>query len=286
MIDFSIIIPFRGDGILLKKLLHTIPDTTGIQVIVADNNNIHYDNSFFDDCRPILLIPVEPKRGAGGSRNEALKHAEGKWIIFADADDYFADCAFEVFSDYIGSTADLVYFKSEGININTGKHADRADYYSSLIDRFLLSENNDSDLRYRVGVPWGKMYKRTLIEKNSIVFDEIVAGNDAFFSHSCGFYSKKIEAINKVLYYVTVSEGSLTQRKDSEVIKARFFSRLHCNQFFREHGLANYQYSIMYFFIQTGRLGIREFFGSVKLLIKYKQNPFVGFRRWKSYIRF
>ena len=284
-IKISVIIPFKGDGILLKKLLNTIPAIPTIEVIVADNNQKHFDMSFFSDCREIILLEVDPNRGAGGARNEALKYARGLWVVFADADDFFAESAFSVLLNSLNNPADLIYFKSNGIILNSGRHSDRADYYNSLIDKYNSTKTTENDLRYKVGVPWGKMYKLSLIRDNNILFDEIVAGNDAFFSLACGYYSNSIDIIKEVLYTVTVSGGTLTQRIDFDVVKARLYSRLHCNHFLKQHKLDEYQYSIMYFFLQTCKFGMSSFIDSVKLLILFRQNPFIGCGRWFSSLR-
>ena len=49
-----------------------------------------------------VLFTKEGK-GAGYARNIGLSHARGKWIIFADADDFFtADC-FTILNEYMDS---------------------------------------------------------------------------------------------------------------------------------------------------------------------------------------
>ena len=280
MCKLSVIIPFKGEINVIKKLLSSIPESKEIQVIVADNNLHHFKMSDFKDFRQITLIPVEPQRGAGGARNEGLKEAVGEWVIFADADDYFVDGAFDVFLNHINNPSDIIFFKAEGEFVTNGARSDRADYYAGLIEKYTNAISVETELRYRVDVPWGKMIRFSMIKEHSICFDEIVAGNDAYFSLLCGFYANKISTVNKVLYKVTVSEGSLTQRKDYAVVNARLFSRLHCNEFYRKHGLNNYQHSIMYFFLQSSRFGLKETFQAFKMIIKFRQNPFVGFKHW------
>lgn len=45
----------------------------------------------------IELFLTKEGRGAGYARNTGLSHAKGKWIIFADADDFFYENAFVEF---------------------------------------------------------------------------------------------------------------------------------------------------------------------------------------------
>lgn len=56
-----------------------------------------------------VLFTKEGK-GAGYARNIGLSHARGKWIIFADADDFFtADC-FTILNEYMDSPHEVIYF--------------------------------------------------------------------------------------------------------------------------------------------------------------------------------
>ena len=92
--------------------------------------------------------------------------------------------------------------------------------------------------------------------------------------------AKKIEAVDTITYIATVNRGSLTKRRDYEVIKARLYSKLHCNEFLRKHGCANKQHSVMFALAESRHYGISKMFEFVKLIIKFHQNPFIGWKNW------
>lgn len=59
-------------------------------------------------------------------------------------------------------------------------------------------------------VPWAKLFKRSLISSCGAVFEEIPAGNDMNFSVLVALSAHSVEIVDKVLYIVTVSRGSIT----------------------------------------------------------------------------
>lgn len=278
--SFSIIIPHRGDTRLLAKLVSSIPDFNDIEVIIVDNTPLPISKKDICANRDFDLFWSDPKRHAGGARNVGIEQAHGKWLIFADSDDYFTQNAFDVFYKYLQSDADIIYFKAEGIYADTGEWSDRASGYTKLVERFCENPATEMDLRLNYSVPWAKMLKTEFVNNGSFKYDEIRAGNDIYFSTITGYHAKKIEVCNEIVYMVTVTKGSLTKRKDYEVIKARLYSKLHCNQFLREKGLAHLQYSVMFAIPKSFRFGLRVFFEFLYMIAKFKQNPFVKCGNW------
>ena len=95
-----------------------------------------------------------------------------------------------------------------------------------------------------------------------------------------GYYARSVEVVDKVVYMVTVSKGSLTMRHDTAVVTARYEVALRLNRFLREHGLGSYQRSIMYFIVRSLKHGVKTFFRCLRLLMVYRQNPLIGARNW------
>ena len=65
-------------------------------------------------------IFTRENKGAGYARNVGLSLAKGKWLLFADADDFFNLGFLNVLDNYIDSDNDIVYFSANSINIDTG----------------------------------------------------------------------------------------------------------------------------------------------------------------------
>ncbi len=94
--NYSIIIPHKNTPDLLQRCLDSIPRRVDLQIIVVDDNSdiekvnfIHFPG--LNDPHIEVVFTKEGK-GAGYARNVGLKHAKGKWLVFADADDKFNEC--------------------------------------------------------------------------------------------------------------------------------------------------------------------------------------------------
>lgn len=281
--DFSIIIPHRNSVELLPRLFASIPNKENIEVILVDNSSNPITKQQVIDAgilRDFTLLFSAPERGAGGARNEGLKVATGKWLIFSDADDYFAEGAFDAFSRHIDSEEELIYFSVDGIYPETGEHADRGDIYTKAVKDYQIGKKSETSMRLDNSVPWGKMVKRDLVERYNIRFDEVIASNDAYFSLLVGYNANKIAVDDTIVYIVTVSRGSLTRRRDFAVVLSRYKVALRYNRFVKDHGLGAYQKSIMVYFYNARPYGIKRLIKMLGLAIKYRQNIFIGVSRW------
>lgn len=284
--DFSVIVPvWRGSIRFLPKLFDSIPENNGIEIIVVDNSKESVSRDEIKSDRDIVFLHTEPERHAGGSRNDGIDVAKGKWLLFADADDYYTPDAFDLYYSRLNTDAEIVYTGMGGIYEDTGKPSDRGDYYANLVHSYVVGECTELSLRLGFSSPCCKMVSHALVDREKLKYDEIRAGNDIFFSLISGFFAKKIEAVDAITYIATVNRGSLTRRRDYEVIKARLYSKLHCNQFLRNHGLSKYQHSVMFAIYESKRYGLSKTLEFLGMIIRFRQNPFVGWKHWISTIK-
>lgn len=284
--DYSIIIPvWRGAISSLPRLFNSIPEREGIEIIVVDNSKEPVSHKEILSQREITLLHSAPERHAGGSRNDGIDYAKGEWLIFSDADDFFAPGAFDVFDKYKDSDADIIYFCADGIYPETGERSDQADLYTKLVQEYLSNPADEWPLRLSFHVPWAKMVRRAFVEERHLRYDEVVANNDDFFALQAGYYAKKIEAINEVVYFYVVSHGSLMRRRSLDVMRTRYEVILRCNQFKKQHGLGKYQGSVMYFLAESRHYGIKAMIEFMAMLVKYGQNPFIGASNWMKTIK-
>lgn len=284
--DFSVIVPtWRGAIKFLPRLFDSIPDKEGIEIIVVDNSKDPVNREDIESEREITLLHSAPVRHAGGSRNDGMKVARGKWLLFADSDDYYTPDAFEVYYSMLNTDAEIVYTGMGGIYEDTGEPSDRGDRYIRMVHQYCEGLIGEYDLRFGFSSPCCKMVSHELVDINRLEYDEIRASNDIFFSISSGFYAKRIAAIDKVTYIATVNRGSLTRRRDYDVTKARLYAKLHCNQFLREHGFSNKQRSIMFALAESRHFGVKRMWEFFLMVLKYRQNPCIGWRTWFSSMR-
>ena len=281
-IYLSVIIPQKNSVTTLPRLISSIPDDNRIEIIVVDNSEVPITKEEIDINRSYKLLWSPPSKYAGGARNLGIDNSTGEWIVFADADDFFSKDAFDVFLDNINSDSDIIYFKSEGIYPETGEYSPRAELYARFVEEYVreTSEALEQNLRQGILVPWGKMFKSSFIKNNGFKFDEVLASNDVFFSTLTGFYANKISANSHLVYYVTVTKGSLMNRRDKAALKARLLVTIKRNNFLKQNGFAASQTSVMKLIRESSKCGIFTLIEFVYLTIKNKQNPFVGYKNW------
>lgn len=102
---YSIIIPHKNTPRLLERCLCSIPTWDEIQIIIIDDNSnsesVDFSHFPGNGRKNTEILFTKEGKGAGYARNIGLSHARGKWIIFADADDFFtADC-FTILNEYM-----------------------------------------------------------------------------------------------------------------------------------------------------------------------------------------
>jgi glycosyltransferase involved in cell wall biosynthesis len=283
--DYSIIIPHKDSLHFLPKLFSTLPNSDKVEILLVDNSIVPISKVSVKTDKDFILLYSSPERGAGGARNVGIDHALGKWIIFVDADDFLAPDAFDTYYSCFNSDSEVIYFGMDGIYLDTGERSSRGDSYTQLVNGYINGNKSELDLRLGFLSPCAKMVSHGLINRHHLRFDEVLASNDVFFSLTTGFNAKKVSAIDKITYIATVSKGSLTKRQDFEVLKSRFEVALRVNLFLKSHKLNHYQHSIMFYLFNVQIYGYKKIFTFIKLLFKYKQNPFVGYTRWvKTYI--
>ncbi len=279
--DFSVIVPvWRGAIKFLPKLFDSIPNKEGIEIIVVDNSKDPVSREEIMSDREIVFLHSAHDRHAGGSRNDGIAAAKGKWLLFADADDYYTSDAFDVYYSKIDSDAEIIYTGMGGIYEDTGEPSNRGDRYAKLVHDYCEGKVDEMALRTGFPSPCCKMVSHESVDREGLLYDEIRASNDIFFSLTAGLNAKKIAAVDAITYIATVNHGSLTQHRDFEVIRARLYARLKYNQLLRSKGLGNRQASIMSFLFEARRYKIKQQVELWKMVVNFKQNPFIGWRRW------
>lgn len=239
---FSIIIPHYDIPDLLMRCLRSIPVSEDIQVIVVDDNSADADTyleRYSELSRPYLeFVRTTKGGGAGYARNVGLDRAKGKWILFADADDFFVEDMYDIICSYADSEADVIYFKNKSVlSDNISIKANRSSYVNGNIDQY-LSDGDEWPIRAKMSGPVCKMIKRSLLEKHHIRFDEIKCYEDNYCSLLIGYYAGTIKAVDKVLYVVTSRPDSLTALHEysSDWLRQRTEVLFRCDKFMYQNG--------------------------------------------------
>tara|TARA_B110000240_G_scaffold49288_1_gene56161 strand:- start:901 stop:1806 length:906 start_codon:yes stop_codon:yes gene_type:complete len=284
MINYSIIIPHKNSFKSLLRLCDSISVSNDIQIIIIDDCSDFYilnaiKNNKFNNNVEIIFCDIS--KGAGAARNIGVNLAKGKWLLFADADDYFTDNFENLLNKYFNSKSDIVYFNTDSRD-DKGMQSYRHLRYSRLVHDFLNDSSKENSLKYYFTPPWAKMMKRDLIIKNNIKFDEVVASNDVMFSMKMAFFAKNIEACKYVLYMITLSRGSVTQIISKTHFNSKFRTALNANKFLCDIGMRKYQQSILYFLGKSYKFGFFYFIYVIFSLLRNRSNVFIGMSKFMN----
>ena len=215
--NLSIIIPhFNGSG-LLETLLASIPQDKKIQTIVVDDKSDLLNLNRIKKLQNMYNFEFyqnERNKSAGTCRNIGIEKAKGKWIMFADSDDYFVDGFYEKVSKYFDSDKDIVFFSPTSQYIDTGEVADRHLSFKKIIEDYLKDKNkkNEFFLRYNFVSPWSKLIKKEFLDNYKIRFDEgPIGAEDVMLSTKIGYFMKNFGVDTDVIYCRIVRYGSITR---------------------------------------------------------------------------
>ena len=284
MINYSIIIPHKNSFKSLLRLCDSISVSNDIQIIIIDDCsdfdilNAIKNNKFNNN---VEIIFCDISKGAGAARNIGVNLAKGKWLLFADADDYFTDTFDNLLNKYLNSASDIIYFDTDSQDDN-GDQSYRHLRYSRLVHDFLNDSSKENSLKYYFTPPWAKMIKRDLIIKNNIKFDEVVASNDVMFSMKMAFFAKNIEACKYVLYMITLSKGSVTQIISKAHFNSKFRTALNANKFLCSIGMKKYQQSVLYFLGKSYKFGFIYLMNVILSLLRNRSNVFIGMSKFMN----
>lgn len=263
-IRYTIIIPHKNCPELLRRCVDSIPKRDDIQIIVVDDNS-DVDNKPSLDRSDVnvILLDAEHSKGAGKARNVGLEQAKGKWLLFADADDFFNDNLSNFIDDYFQSDADLIVFDTNSVLSDTLEPVDNRENIVSIYKK----GNDENTLRYCHHSVWGKMFRLQIVRKHNMRFQEVAASNDAFFAACAGVYAKKVIFCPMVVYCCTVRRGSICTGLTMDNVKARIYVVETVNRFLKKNGVSSkYWMNRLGPLFNLKKLSSKEFFMS---FIKY-----------------
>jgi len=212
-ISYSFIIPHKNAPELLRRCVDSIPRRKDIQIIVVDDDSkpdiVNWSSFDWGDQTCIELICTHGLHSAGAVRNEGLKHAKGKWLVFADCDDFFVEGFLDILDEYKDSDLDALYYNIQCVD---GKTFEASDVYAKTQQMIREYKNNASmweHLRY-LKPPWTKMVAKQFVDEYHIQFEDVILGNDVWYSYQVGYWAKETMVINKDIYVYTINSNSIT----------------------------------------------------------------------------
>ncbi len=221
----TVIIPHYNMIDLIFRCLDSIPKRQEIEVIVVDDNSTEDISRIRDYLGSIpngaFYCNDTGKRGAGAARNVGIEKANGRWLLFADADDYFTDHFWDGIQKYLNMDLDTVYFPPASEIHSDGTTAGRGGDKSLNLRTYREDPTHENEIMLKFGwsVPWSKMIRRDVFIRNDIRFDETICANDVMGSTKAAYYSNRIAISDTEIY--CAGDAHLSNTQSSEYIAVR-----------------------------------------------------------------
>lgn len=207
----SIIIPVYNVENYLHQCLDSAMNQTlrEIEIICVDDGSTDGSRAVLDEYAAkdgrVSVIHQE-NAGQAAARNNALKGAKGKYVLFLDSDDLLAETACQAaYEKAKASDADLVHFQYSAFGETS---------YSFTPEPILLGEWTDPlkkvEMLHQIPAVWQYLYKHKLLEDNQIAFPEKQKFEDVIFVYQARFLANKIIELPEQLYRYRVGSGYST----------------------------------------------------------------------------
>ncbi len=243
MYNYSIIIPHYNIPKLLRRCLDSIPKRDDVQVIVVDDNSSDEHREVLESYMRIYsnveFYFLSNNRGGGHARNVGLSHAQGKYLIFADADDGFNYCFNEALDRYKDTNFDIVFFNASCLDTESYCNVSkRKPMVNSIFDLYPKKKSKSIfQFKYIAGEPWAKFVNKKLVELNNIIFQETKIHNDTYFGYMTGFLSKNIEVDNHAIYCLYDRDASVSKTISDDRLLTRVDVFSSKYNFLKKHGI-------------------------------------------------
>ena len=191
-IDVSVVVPVYNTEKYLPECIESLIHQTlkNVEFIFVDDGSTDHSIDIIEKYQQqdnrIKLIK-QKNQYAGVARNNGMKQATGKYIIFLDSDDFFKlDMLEESFKSGEKNQSEIVVFGSYTYDQLTGTVKKRymGEYPDTCVSFVQLG---DKFFQSYYGQPWNKLFLRSFIEKSKIQFQETRKCNDTFFTNMAGY---------------------------------------------------------------------------------------------------
>jgi len=206
----SIVIPVYNMAASLEACLDTLLAQTcrNTEILLVDDGST--DNSW-EVCRaqaqrdPRIRVFHTENQGPGPARNYGMAQAKGRYLCFADADDFYRPDAVQLLYDAMRQGGcDMAV---AGFSVVNGEGTVRREkiYPDEIIDGEALRRGFDrfaqSDMRYGIHTaPWCKLFDLDLIRRHGLQFPPLRKDEDTAFIYEYLCHVRRVRFLPDAIY--------------------------------------------------------------------------------------
>jgi hypothetical protein len=244
----------------LDALLRSLPSRADIEVLVVDDRSTLVWIPPPDGVHPFtvrVLAQSVGLRGAGAARNVGLEAAVGRFVFFADSDDLFETRELDAVLEAalaLPVDCDQILFgvrsQKEDGSLSPRDKPFMAGFVSAMA-------NPVPHMLARLHGPWGRVVRRSFLEREGIRFEPVMRANDVVFSTLVGLKARGTVFHPTPAYVLVEGSVSLVVASDLCAVKERMGAVFRANQLMAESGVAK-----------------RDRFTSLRYLQRFMRRPF------------
>ena len=227
-VKVSVIIPVYNAEKYVAACLESIlaQKIKDIEIICVDDGSTDKSTDICKDYakkHSNVKVICQGNSGPANARNNGLSAATGEWIVFADSDDWMEPDMLSIMLNMVekqGEEVDIVicsYYENHedgrqtiGNSFLTNQLWDKGRIEIEQ-RKFLCKGIKEYRPYVSVGFPWGKLYRRAMLEVNEIYFPrDFYRNEDGIFNLYAFQHSRKISYINQPLYHYRISGNSIS----------------------------------------------------------------------------
>lgn len=211
----SVIVPVYNTSLFLRQCVDSL-----IHQTLKDVEFIFVDDGSTDDSLEILkqyqkkderiTILEQENLHAGVARNNGMKKATGKYIIFLDSDDYYDLTLLEkAFRCAEKNQAEIVFFSHLLFDNQTGEmrkypfHMRRGVFSGDMLRERVFSSFHIA--------PWNRFYLRSFLIKHNLEYQTVYKHNDVYFCALSVALAERIVCMNQRLVHHRVNNPKSLQ---------------------------------------------------------------------------
>ncbi|MDD1613733.1 MAG: glycosyltransferase [Methylococcaceae bacterium] len=217
----SIIMPCYNAEAFLEKTIEGVFQQTypHVELIIVDDGSTDRSPAILLESAkkyPALKVFAHANSGPYPARNLALQHAQGEFVAFLDADDYWTpDCLEKLYHALIEANADLSYCGWQNV-VENGE--DGPPYVPPIY------ENGDIFEYFLTGCPWpihAALTRRTIVDKVGGFSTRCFSAMDYDFWIRLSAVTQNIVRVPEVLaFYRWHNNGQISSVKWRQVLDA------------------------------------------------------------------
>lgn len=256
MVKVSVVIPVYNVEPYLEDCLNSVlnQSLTDIEVICVNDGSTDksfdiLENYAKNDER--MAVINQENAGHAVATNIGMTYATGEYLFLMDSDDIIEFNALELtYNKAKECDVDFVIFKAINYDNSEGKYYETKSYsMTEIYDRVqdnVFSYEDIEDLIFTMSVtPWSKLYKRSFIVDNNIIFPEGLIFDDNIFFWEVLFNAKKIVFLNEFLFTRRFYSTSSTNNGDLRFLDSIEINKLIWDTFIKYNHF-DYHKNVLY----------------------------------------